>query len=340
MGARFWVLAAIAFLLAVGATVGIVFMRAQTAAEPEHWRAEWPRTDFARHAIDYADVIAGGPRRDAIRPIDRPRFVGAFEAADIPPEEPVVALEIDGDSRAYPLRILIWHEVVNDVVAGMPVAVTYSPLCDSAVVYGRGLEGRTLEFGTTGKLRHSNTLLYDRQTESWWQQFTGQAVVGALTGQRLAPLPARLESLGDFQRRAPRGRVMVPTEPGSRPYGETPYVGYENAGKPFLYQGEPPAGVDLMARVVAVGDRAWTLELVRIRGMIEAGDLTIRWRPGRASALGQRRIAAGEDIGSVTVQRRDGDRLRDVAHVNPFAFAFRAFTPNGAIHGVDGTVRW
>ena len=101
---------------------------------------------------------------------------------DLAPQEPVVGLTIDGDARAYPLRILTWHEIVNDVVGGTPVAVTYCPLCNSAPVFERTVDGRVLEFGTTGKLKDSNLIMYDRQTETWWQQFTGEAIVGEMTG--------------------------------------------------------------------------------------------------------------------------------------------------------------
>ena len=99
--------------------------------------------------------------------------------------EPVIGLVVNGDARAYPLKILIWHEIVNDTVGGVPVTVTYCPLCNSAIVFERTVDGRVLDFGTTGKLRNSDLVMYDRQTESWWQQFSGTAIVGAMTGTKL-----------------------------------------------------------------------------------------------------------------------------------------------------------
>ena len=112
--------------------------------------------------------------------IDDPKFVSASDATDIGDPEPVIQFGLGDDMRAYPLRVLIWHEMANDVVDGTPVAVTYCPLCNAAIVFDRRVDGRVLEFGTTGKLGSSDLVMYDRQTETWWQQFTGGAIVGAL----------------------------------------------------------------------------------------------------------------------------------------------------------------
>ena len=173
--------------------------------------------------------------------------------ASLPENEPVIGLVINGDAQAYPLRILIWHEIVNDVVGGVPVAITYAPLCNTALVFDRRVGDRVLEFGSTGKLRHSGLVMYDRTTESWWQQFLGKAIVGELTGTAVAMLPARLEAFATFGQRAPEGRVQVPPS-DARAYGTNPYVGYDSAPAPFLYQGMLPKDLAPLARVVRVGD--------------------------------------------------------------------------------------
>src|SRR5262249_29463504 len=147
-------------------------------------------------------------------------------AATMSDNEPVISLALDGDARAYPIRILIWHEIVNDVVADTPVAVTYCPLCNAALVFRRTLDNRTFDFGTTGKLRNSDLVMYDRQTESWWQQFTGEAIVGVMSGGKLRLIPSRLDSFARFRQRHPDGRVLVPSNPNARKYGANPYVGY------------------------------------------------------------------------------------------------------------------
>lgn len=310
--------------------------RAARPETPASWRSEWPRTEFGRHTVPLTEIRSGGQPRDGIPPIDDPLFVPLAQAGGLDAQEPLLGLIIGSDARAYPLRVLIWHEIVNDVVGGVPVAVTYCPLCNTAIVFDRRLSDRTLDFGTTGKLRHSDLVMYDRQTESWWQQYGGMAIVGVLAGARLREVPARLESLDEFRARAPQGRLLVPRDPSRRRYGINPYAGYDDAPRPFLFDGEPPpAGVERMMRVVAVGNRAWALPLLRARGTIEAEGLTITWRPGQRSALGAADITRGAEVGSAVVQRGG----EDVAHTVPFAFAFFAFHPDGVLLTERGAVR-
>mgnify|MGYP000704630293 CR=1 FL=1 len=157
------------------------------------------------------------------------------EVKNLADTEPVVRRIINGKARAYPLRILTWHEIVNDELGGVPVTVTYCPLCNSAIIFDRCLDGKVLDFGTTGKLRHSEMVMYDRQTESWWQQFLGQGIVGEMTGKQLVVIPSRLESFAEFKKRAPGSDVLVPNNPGRRNYGANPYAGYDTAPNPFLF---------------------------------------------------------------------------------------------------------
>lgn len=306
----------------------------------ERWQQEWPRTDFARHTVPLDEIVSGGPPRDGIPAIDAPQFRAAAAVTDIAPQEPVIGLVINGDARAYPLRILHWHEIVNDVVGGRPVAVTYCPLCNLPLVWDRRLDDRVLDFGTTGKLRHSDLVMYDRQTESWWQQATGEAIVGSLSGQSLRQVPSRLESFARFRERAPEGRVLVPNDPSARAYGLNPYAGYDSADQPFLFRGEMPKGVAPMLRVVAIGREAWSLDLLRQNPRIEAGELIITWEEGQASALDRRQVAAGRDVGNIVVQRRVGDTEADAPHMITFAFAFFAIYPDGVLHTPAGERRW
>jgi hypothetical protein len=305
-------------------------------AGPGSWREEWPDTDFSRHAVDYDEIISGGPPKDGIPAIDDPQFVTVAEATDLADTEPVIGLTVNGDARAYPLRVLIWHEIVNDTVGGIPVAVTFCPLCNAAIVFDRRHDGLVLDFGTTGKLRHSDLVMYDRQSESWWQQFTGAGIVGKYTGASLGLLPSRLESFARFRDRAPGGRVLVPTRPEARLYGINPYAGYDSSGFPFLYRGELPEGMAPLARVIVSGERAWPLELLRERRRIETDDgLILTWTPGQNSALDAPEIARGWDVGNVLVQRRNGTtgQLADVVHRVDFAFALYAFRPDIKVVG-------
>ena len=315
--------------LAVMVFAGVTTVGSSVRANPDSWRYEWSDTDFSKHSVAWKEIRSGGPPKDGIPPIDDPVFVPVSEETELAATEPVVGLTLNGDARAYPLRILTWHEIVNDEVGGVPVTVTYCPLCNSAIVFDRRVGDRVLDFGTTGKLRNSDLVMYDRATESWWQQFLGEAIVGEMTGTRLVAIPARLESWSRFAARHPDGQVLVPNNPGMRDYGRNPYFGYDSAKAPFLYDGELPAEVPAMARVVVVGEEAWTLELLRRQGRLEAGDLVLTWEAGQNSALDDPQIANGRDVGNVAVQRRVGEELQDEVYDVTFAFVFHAFHPDG-----------
>ncbi len=309
-------------------TLAIALLGAGAAwASPLTWKLEWRETDFSKSAIDFDEIISGGPPKDGIPSIDEPTFVPATEDKTLGEKEPVIALSVNGEAKAYPLRILTWHEIVNDAVGGEPVTVTFCPLCNAGVAFKRTLDGRVLDFGTTGKLRRSDLVMYDRQTESWWQQYSGEAIVGEMTGKRLEMVPSRMESWERFKARFPKGKVLVPNDPGMRDYGANPYVGYDRAARPFLYDGETPKGIAPMERVVVVGEEAWSLTLLREKGTLKSGDLTLSWTPGQNSALDARTIAKGRDVGNVTATR-DGE---DVVHHVTFAFVFHAFQPGGRL---------
>ncbi len=326
-------LAALGRVAATCAVLALFLALPSTArANPEQWSYAWPQTDFTNTSVDFDEIMSGGPPKDGIPSIDHPEFESVAEVDHLKPTEPVIGLTVNGDARAYPLGVLIWHEIVNDTVGGVPVIVTYCPLCNSAVVFDRRVAGTATEFGTTGKLRNSDMVMYDRDTESWWQQFLGEAIVGERTGTRLKMLPARLESWERFAKRHPEGRVLVPNNPSMRRYGANPYAGYDSASVPFLYIGDYPENIEPMARVVAVGDEAWSLELVRERGRVESGDLVLTWEAGQNSALDSRRISSGRDVGNVVVQRRGADGLEDVPYDVTFAFVFHAFRPEGIWH--------
>ena len=297
-------------------------------ANPSFWRSEGWKTDFTKKAVELKEIMSGGPPRDGIPPIDDPEFVPTSKA-ELGDMEPVISVKIGDDARAYPLSVLIWHEIVNDVVGGVPIAVTYCPLCDAAIVFKREVDGAVLRFGTTGKLRNSDLVMWDDRTESWWQQFLGMGIVGEYTGTMLEMLPGRVESWARYRERFPKGKVLVPSNPALRPYGANPYAGYDESPWPFLYRGSLPEGVFAMDRVVKVGDRAWGLGLLQKRGRIDGGDgLVLEWTPGQATALGAREIADGADIGNVVVQRNGEDVVYDVT----FTFSFYAFLPKGTIY--------
>ncbi len=310
----------------------VALTAAAAAANPVFWKFAWPATDFSKKSVEYSEIISGGPPKDGIPSIDNPKFEPARDVRGLADTVPVISFTMNGEAKAYPLGILMRHEIVNDKVGGIPVAVTYCPLCNSAIVFDARLDGKVLEFGTTGKLRNSDLVMYDRTTESWWQQFLGEAIIGELTGKQLKMLPSRMESFAKFKARFPEGTVLKPAIPFGGRGGGNPYVGYDTAARPFLYRGPLPNGIPAMARVIAVGDRAWTMELLRKKKRIEAGDIVMTWEKGQNSALDSRDISRGRDVGNVVVQRKTANGMVDIVHDITFAFVFHAFRPDGTIH--------
>ena len=280
------------------------------------------KTNFNKHCVHYSEILSGGPPRDGIPALNSPKFVDVSTAdAWLKPNEPVIFFQVGNDARAYPIQILIWHEIVNGTVGGVPVAVTFCPLCNTAIAYERTVNGRVLDFGTTGRLRFSNLLMYDRQTESWWQQVTGQAIVGNLTGMMLVPRPAAIISWATFKATYPNGRVLSHNTGYDRSYGQNPYEGYDNVNQtPFLYSGPPiPGKLRPMARVLVVvlhGEAvAYPFDALRkvyvVNDTVGKIDVVVLWMPGTASPLDTGTISGGRDVGSATVYVRtlDGQHL-------------------------------
>jgi len=282
--------------------------------------AGW-RTDFTKASVDLGEIIGGGPPKDGIPAIDAPRYESVAAArAWLIDRSPVIALEVGGRARAYPLAILIWHEIVNDTLGGVPVVVTFCPLCNTALVFERTFDGTVHDFGTTGNLRYSDLVMYDRQTESWWQQATGEAIVGQLTGKRLTFLPAQIISLGEFEAAHPGGDVLSRDTGFSRDYGRNPYVGYDTVDQqPFLFSGVTDGRLPPKERVVTIGTgaeaEAFPFSELRKAG-VASGSLggrpvVVFWALGTASALGPPTIGDGVDIGASGVFRPivDGRQL-------------------------------
>ncbi len=348
------VAAAIGLAAALMVTTGSV--NAQTGFDPERFGILWPNTDFEKHSVDFSEVFSGGVPRDGIPPIYDPMTGSIDDLVGIMgPTEPVITVAIDGEARAYPLGILMRHEIVNDELAGVPIAVTFCPLCNASVVFDRRVGDVVLDLGVSGMLRNSDLIMWDHQTESWWQQFLGEAIVGEMLGTQLTMLPVRVESFENFIERYPEGSVNL----GSEGFGgfnsvylQTAYVGYdqsdvaaEDQARPFLFFGDLPETSAPLAYVVAVDDEAWMIdafkaaletddagELIPQEVSFEHDDLVITWNLGQNAVMGSRVIRQGSDIGNVIVQRRDGDELVDAVHDVTFAFAFNAFHPNGVIY--------
>ena len=247
---------------------------------------------------------------DSIPSIDDPKFVDPEEAEEwLSAQEPVAALEINGDARAYPFQIMTWHEIVNDVVGGTPVAVTYCPLCNSALAYPRRVGTRILEFGTSGSLYNSALVMYERQTESLWLHFEGLAIEGPLEGTQLELIPVQTLSFEQFRQEHLGGRVLSQDTGFDRPYGQNPYDFYDTAERPFLFDGEVDPRLPAIARVVGVEideeavaypyDALSSEQGVSVvHDAVGGEDLVVFWRVGVRSALDDPEIELGRDVGT------------------------------------------
>ena len=297
-------------------------------------------TNWNRRLIEYDEIRSGGPPRDGIRSIDDPKFISPEDAGEwLADNEPVIALEVNGDARAYPLQIITWHEIVNDTVGDVPVVVTFCPLCNSALAFDRRVDSQVFEFGVSGLLRNSDLIMYDRTTETLWQQFTGVGIVGDLTGTNLTFLATSIVSFADFRSAHPDGLILSRDTGLRGSYGRNPYAGYDTyqsslsaGGNLILFDGDLDGRLAAADRVVTVSledaglDVAYPVTMLSKLGVINdtqgGQDLVVFFKPGTASALGASVIAEAEDVGATGVFdpwldgqkltfRVDGERIVD-----------------------------
>ena len=283
---------------------------------------DWPNTDFENSVIDLSEIRSGGPPKDGIPSIDHPEFVPVDSAVKwLNLREPVIVLDILGEAKAYPLQILIWHEIVNDMLNDRFVAVTFCPLCNASIVFDRNLDGEILDFGTTGNLRKSDLVMYDRQTESWWQQLTGSGIVGHYAGVDLDLLPSQITSFEQFALAYPEGQVLSRDTGFRRNYGDNPYRGYDDINNvPFLLSDPADSRLPAMERVVNISvngkHRVYPFSVFGeepvINDKFNGVSVVIFSMDDAASALDERSIADSRIIPSATVFRRQlGDHLLD-----------------------------
>lgn len=220
--------------------IALIGLIAGTAAAQAPLRlpdSDW-RTDWTKSSIDWSELEPNVPR-DAIPSIDDPKFISVSEAEKwVGDNEPVILVRVGSESRAYPIQVLMWHEIVNDRIGDTPITVTFCPLCYSALVFRRSINDKDYHFGVSGMLRHSDLVMYDRETHTLWQQLSGEAIVGQFTGMVLEQIPAQIISFRQFKDEYVSGRVLSKETGHQRRYGENPYVGYDDiSDKPWLFRG-------------------------------------------------------------------------------------------------------
>jgi hypothetical protein len=282
------------------------------------WQDQWPKTEFDKAVVPLEEITSGGPPRDGIPSIDQPKFVDRHKAEKwLDRDEPVIVLTLGGDARAYPLQILIWHEIVNDRVGGRPVSITFCPLCNASIVFDRQFDGQVLDFGTTGRLRRSDMVMYDRQTETWWQQFSGQGLIGLYAGETLTQLPTRIVSFADFIDAHPDGKILSRDTGYRRSYGRNPYRGYDRIGNiPFLLNKPADPRLPAMERVLAVtsekNSRLYPYQVLRKQPVIndKFGEhaVVVLSRSGTLSVLDAGQIAESRRIPSANAFDRRVNR--------------------------------
>jgi hypothetical protein len=310
----------------------------------------WPNTDFCTFNIDYGDVLSGGVGRDQITPVyptgyvypdGIPNYGGddaanyenyqSIEEADewLADQSPVIAAELNGEARAYPLGVMTLREIANTTIGGVPVAVTFCPLCNTGIVYERELDGQLFHFGVSGFLRNSDLIMWDHETESWWQQATGMGIVGEMTDTQLEFVTSSMVSYGEFKTAFPDGEILAPIRSSNGELlsstDQNPYPNYDS-GQPFLFRGEIDDRLPPTERVLGYtngsGDERIAIgypfsllsEAIVINDMVGDRQIVVFWQPGATSALDASSISESREIGSGNIF----DRILDDGTVLTF----------------------
>ena len=272
----------------------------------ENWE-----TDFSNATIDLDELLIGIPAsdpRDMIRPIDDPIFEPVSATEWLSDRDPGVALEIGDDARFYPLAVLTRHEIANDEVGGIPVAVTYCPLCNTGLVFDRRFDGKTLRLGVSGLLRNSDLVMWDDQSQTLWQQITGEAIVGEHAGARLTPIASAIVRWADFAEAHPNGLAMGPDQGFGSGYGYNPYEFYSSRPAPYsFYQGDIDPRFPALERVVGVTigevSKAYPFSVLQkatpVNDTVNNQPIVVIWgSPDTADALDAGDISEARGIGT------------------------------------------
>lgn len=307
-------------LLALAGAGGLALGQPGAGPNP----AEYNGFDLQGALVPIEAIERGGPPRDGIPAIDRPRFVTAARS-ELKPGDRVLGLSHKGVARAYPVRILNWHEVVNDRLAGDPVAITYCPLCGTGVAFdarvGDGPAARELSFGVSGLLFNSDVLLHDRATASLWSQLRQQAISGPLRGRMLTALPLEHTTWEDWRRRFPATEVLSFDTGVARDYDRDPYAGYEAVNRLMF---------NVQHRDERVGPKEWVLGLSVGQARKAYPLRTLATRVGKTGVLEDR--LGGQAVRIRYDARHRTARAEDaagspLASVLAFWFAWVAFHP-------------
>ncbi len=279
---------------------------------PYRWK-----TDTTSKTVQLSGFTVAVPK-GAFPVLNMPRFIGSDKGRQVYfRHEPVISLAVGGRAKAYPLNVLTAHEIANDTLGGIPILVTYCPLCNASVAYDRRLrfkgKERLLSFGVSGMLRHSDMVMYDLQTETWWQQLMGEALVGSLAGAELKVLPSLVISVEEFFQRYPNGQILSPETGLGRDYGQNPYVGYDDLKNSpydaFIDKSKVDKRLPPMERVVDVESQGkhkiYPFSAIAKEGVINDAfngkNVVVFYESTTVSVLDERDISKSRRVGTATL---------------------------------------
>lgn len=294
-------------------------VHAQDDCESIAWVDEvFPLTEYCNSTVDITEISPGCRFRECIPALDSDAVIMESVASAsnwLADQSPVIVVEVDGDARAYPQAILVFHEIANDEIGGVPIAVTYCPLCNSSIVFERTVNDEVYDFAVSGLLRNSDLVMFDRQTETWWQQLTGEGIVGVHAGELLGIIPSHVTGFAQFAERYPDGQVL--SRQTGVPVGNYGSIssGYANYNDPFLFRGEADPRLPETAHVLAgtVGDEAIAYpfstlaEEFVINDTVGGQDVVAIWQPGTAAMMDNVVIDNSRDIGTAALYIRELD---------------------------------
>lgn len=280
--------------------------------------------DLSHAIIPRSEILSGGPPRDGIPAIDRPTFIVTDAVTFLQDDDRVVSLTIDRETRAYPIRILTWHEIVNDQIGSKPVAVTYCPLCGTAMVFNRRVNGLTLTFGVSGLLYQSDVLMYDRQTESLWSQLGMRSVAGNLANTVLELVTSEIMSWKAWKRNYPNGHVLSQETGFTRDYSQNAYEEYQLSPETLFpvpqHRLELPRKAWIVGILVGREAKAYSLDALRRHGTIpdQVGNIRVE-------------VSYDAEAGHPSVRAMDSGQV--IPHVLGYWFAWQAFYPKTQLWG-------
>ncbi len=285
--------------------------------------------DLSNAILPVEQILHGGPPRDGIPALSAPRLVAATEADYLRPEDRIIGIVLNGKARAYPVPILNWHEIVNDEIDGRRFAITYCPLCGTAVAFAAEIDGEATDFGVSGLLYNSDVLLYDRASESLWSQILGKAIAGPRVGKSLQTLPISHTTWRDWRARHPGSLVLSEDTGHFRDYRRDPYAGYEKSRATY-FEVNNEAPDYYHPKEIVLG--------LEVDGVYKAYPFIELDRQGKSSfsdTLNGRQFHFDWDSANRSVEVSDGDG-NPVAGIQGFWFAWFAFHPGTLVYRADG----